>query len=307
MTRYLELVKKGIKSHTLLTDIFGYTLTLTGFADKYLAGQVTMYKSYSWLKRRFKNYIGKEEYSIPQKVDNGKVWICWLQGIDSAPDIVRECYQSIKQMMPEKEIVVITRENMSKYVQFPDYIVNKWNKGIITNTHLSDILRLELLIRYGGTWMDATTFMTGDIPRYIEESELFVYRNGWMDMEMINMASWFISVKHTNNILLSETLNLLYKYWEQYDYMKNYFIFHMFFRMVTDVYHEQWDKVPYINHMDSHLLIEELTGANRDEDIAHIKEITPIHKLTYKVEPSKIESVELQLKKLDRGETDECC
>lgn len=65
---------------------------------------------------------------------------------------------------------------------------------MISNTHLSDLLRLELLIRYGGLWIDSTTYMTGTIPAYIDDSNFFVYRNGWMDMEMINMGSWLISV-----------------------------------------------------------------------------------------------------------------
>ena len=34
------------------------------------------------------------------------------------------------------------------------------DSGQITKTHLSDLLRLELLIRYGGTWIDATVFCT---------------------------------------------------------------------------------------------------------------------------------------------------
>lgn len=51
--RIKELILKSIKSKTLLTDIFGYGLIVTKFSDKYLAGQVTMYKSYSWLKKDF--------------------------------------------------------------------------------------------------------------------------------------------------------------------------------------------------------------------------------------------------------------
>ena len=97
---------------------------------------------------------------------------------------------------------------MNEYVQFPDYIVRKWKEGVISNTHLSDLLRLELLIRYGGLWIDSTTYMTGTIPAYIDDSNFFVYRNGWMDMEMINMGSWLIFSKYTNNIILLETQSL---------------------------------------------------------------------------------------------------
>ena len=94
--RIKELILKSIKSKTLLIDIFGYGLIVTKFADKYLAGQVTMYKSYSWLKKRFwKEVQTKEELELnemPAKKDY--VWFCWLQGIDSAPKLVQDCYNS---------------------------------------------------------------------------------------------------------------------------------------------------------------------------------------------------------------------
>lgn len=41
-------------------------------------------------------------------------------------------------------------------MKLPDYIVKKWEKGRIPADLFSDLLRLELLIRYGGTWIDST-------------------------------------------------------------------------------------------------------------------------------------------------------
>ena len=58
---------------------------------------------------------------------------------------------------------------------------------------------------------------------------IFLYtRNGWMDMEMINMGSWFIYSKRTNNLLLVETRRLLYKYWRKYNYIKTTFNAYVF-------------------------------------------------------------------------------
>ena len=61
--RIKELILKSIKSKTLLTDIFGYGLIVTKFADKYLAGQVTMYKSYSWLKKKILERSSRQKKS----------------------------------------------------------------------------------------------------------------------------------------------------------------------------------------------------------------------------------------------------
>ena len=286
MFDYIRLIKKSIKSHTLFTDCFGYGLVASGFADKYLAGLVTMYKNYYWLSKRYR--VQRQDIRpVPQKEDKDYVWICWLQGLDNAPEIVKHCYDSIQYWLKDKEIIVITAENYSQYVEFPQYIIEKWEKGVITNTHFSDLLRLELLIRYGGLWLDATTYFTDKLPEYIEKSDFFVYRNGWMDMEMINMGSWFIFSRYTNNILLLETRKLLYEYWSKMNYMKNYFLLHMFFRMVTDVYQEEWSEVPMINQIDQHFLMNELDHIYNQEQCKRILDLSPIHKLTYKIATEK--------------------
>lgn len=283
-----SLIRKSIGQRTLLTDIFGYLLIKLGFADKYLAGLLTMYKSYSWVKKHFQKDLKsiQVEYSADQPgiVAEKRVWICWLQGMENAPKIVQDCYESVCYWMKDWNITVITKDNMNQYVTFPDYIISKWKSGIISNTHLSDLLRLELLIRYGGLWLDSTTYMTGVLPSYIVNSDFFVYRNGWMDMEMINMASWLMYSKYAGNKILCETQSLLYKYWERYSFIKNYFLMHIFFRMVTDENKELWEQVPMINHMDSHFLMQELPKKYDALRCKQIMQLTPIHKLTYKVE-----------------------
>lgn len=281
-----QLIKKSIEQKTLFTDVFGYSLTKTGFADKYLAGQLTMYKSYSWLNKKFENDLKQIVFELPKEqsfdLAEKQVWICWLQGIENAPQIVKDCYESVCYWMKDWKIIVITADNMNEYVQFPDYIIDKWKRGIISNTHLSDLLRLELLIRHGGLWIDSTTYMTGYLPDYIVDSNLFVYRNGWMDMEMINMGSWLMFSKYTNNRILLETQQLLYRYWKKYNYIKNYFLLHIFFRMVTDINPKLWEQVPVINHIDSHLLMQELSKHYNEKRCKQIMQLTPIHKLTYK-------------------------
>lgn len=293
MFDYKRLIHKSLKSHTLLSDTFGYGLIKMGFADKYLAGLVSMYKSYHWLQKKFGNELSKQPADVDKpKLEQKKsqkdcVWICWLQGMENAPQVVKECYHSIRYWLPDKEIVVITSDNYNEYVAFPNYIIEKWNKGIISNTHFSDLLRLELLIRYGGLWLDATTMLTGPLPKYIAENDFFVYRNGWMDMDMINMASWLIYSRRSNHLLLIETQKLLYKYWSKYSFIKNYFLLHMFFRMVCDHYPEQWNIVPYFNQVDNHLLMEELNKPYNPTRIEQIKALTTVHKLTYKFDESK--------------------
>ncbi len=50
--------------------------------------------------------------------------------------------------------VLITADNYTDYVEMDSIIVEKWKKGIINNTKFSNSLRLELLVKYGGIWID---------------------------------------------------------------------------------------------------------------------------------------------------------
>ena len=88
------------------------------------------------------------------------IWWCWLQGLDAAPPIVKACYNSLKQLTGYS-LVVIDNSNWREYVELPGYIVEKWEKGRIPAAMFSDLLRVELLIRYGGTWIDSTVLCTG--------------------------------------------------------------------------------------------------------------------------------------------------
>ena len=281
---YLRLIKKSVKSKTLVQNFFGYGLIKLGYADKYLAGQVTMYRSYNWVKRHFVKELNSLTIGQEQCSSKKRVWICWLQGIENAPKLVRDCYNSVEYWLSDWEIIVVTADNYNNYTELPVYIQEKWEKGIISNTHFSDILRLNLLIRHGGLWLDSTTLLTGPLPKYITDTKFFVYRNGWMDMEVINMASWLIYSNESNNTLLFETQQLLYAYWKKYDYLKNYFLMHMFFRMVTDKYKEQWNCVPYFNQIDCHFMMNELEKKYDRQRTIMIKQLSNVHKLTYKLE-----------------------
>ena len=59
---------------------------------------------------------------------------------------------------------------------------------------------------------------------------------------------------------------------------------HMFFRMVTDTYSDEWENVPNINQIDQHLLMNELDKEYDECRIREILRLTSVHKLTYKVD-----------------------
>ena len=241
------------------------------------------------LRKRYIDVLKKFDYLydadvFPMKKSN-KVWVCWMQGMEQAPALVKRCYRSLLENLPDKEIVLLTEENLSKYVQIPDFIMEKLHKGIITRTHFSDILRVELLIQNGGTWIDATVLCTGNVPIYMMEDEFFIFQKvkPGSDGSAINMSSWFMSAWSNQKFLLA-TRELLYAYWKKNDRMIDYFLLHLFMMIVKDYYLKEWQQkvIPYPNslpHVIQLMLFESFDQRRWDAALAS----TPFHKLTYKV------------------------
>lgn len=239
-------------------------------------------KHYIEVLRAFDANYSKSKY--PMKKSN-KVWVCWMQGMEKAPALVQRCYQSLQENLKNKEIVLLTENNLAQYVQIPNFIIEKLHKGIITRTHFSDILRLELLIQHGGTWIDATVFCSGgDIPKYMMEDEFFIFQKikPGSDGSAINMSSWFMSAWSNQKFLLA-TRELLYAYWRKNNRMIDYFLLHLFMMIVKDYYKEEWKQIiPYPNSLPHVLQLMQFEQFDQRHWDAVCK-VTPFHKLTYKI------------------------
>lgn len=239
------------------------------------------------LKKMKKKYHYLIENSIESKdksEQSNKVWICWFQGEEKAPDLVKACINSIRNNMPDKEVIVLTNETIPLYVRFPEYIQKKWKSNKIPQAHYSDLLRVELLCKYGGMWIDATVLCTSNkIPECINDAPLFVYKQldlVRLDYDPTVCSSWFISSYSNNNILLL-TRKLLWNYWKKNSTLNNYFLFHIFFSLAARRYEEEWNKVPIYNNHSPHVLFFELNNKFNETRWNEIQKFSIFHKLNH--------------------------
>ena len=235
-------------------------------------------------RKVIRQYLEENNMGMGEKRHSDIIWICWLQGIENAPEIVKLCYKSIEEHFPDKEIRVLTEKNYKEYVQFPAYIMEKLEKGIITKTHFSDLLRLEVLIKYGGTWMDATVLCTGGkIYDYMFESDLFLYQclKPGRDGHASVISSWFMTACANNPVLLL-TKHLLYQYWERKNYMIDYYLLHDCFQLALETYPEEWEKIMPVSNSTPHILLLHLFDKYDKEWFYNVTEQSCLHKLSYK-------------------------
>ncbi|CVW35605.1 capsular polysaccharide synthesis protein [Streptococcus pneumoniae] len=293
-----EIFKNLIQSRVLFRTIA--ILPLVGFSKKSLE-IVRLNNSnivLSRLRRNYRSAIQKfreeNQYSLvydqQDSSTSSKIWICWFQGLDVAPHVVRECIASVRKQLADREVVVLTDDNYHHYVTFPDHIKAKIDQGIISKTHLSDLLRLELLTKYGGTWIDGTVFCSSsDIPVYMLDSDLFLFQNlkPGLDGQALAISTWFMTAAKLHHPLLELTKDLLYLYWKKNNTMVDYFLIHHFFQLSIEEFPEYWSRVVPFNNSTPHILQLRLFEEFDETMYRHILEQTPFHKLTYKFEGEK--------------------
>lgn len=224
------------------------------------------------------------------------IWWCWLQGLENAPKIVTACYYSLRRNLPEYEIRVIEVENWKQYVQLPDYIVKKWEKKQIPPALFSDLLRLQLLIKYGGTWIDSTVLCTGfksskvqEYKKYLDV-DLFMFQYTQPDTtEGISISNWFITA-YSNNEVLMALRDMLFAYWKDNNCTLDYYIFHLFFKMVSKEFPEQIAAMPYGYSMNSLVLLHHWGEKYDQKKWDKLTSMVAFHKLNYRVSQQVLNS-----------------
>ena len=183
------------------------------------------------------NYLKKNNYNVIQKYkslninrNHGSsdiIWSMWWQGEDNAPEIVKACFASVRRHSGIHKFKVITKENMHDYIDLPEHILKKTDAGLITLTHLSDIIRFYLLSHYGGMWIDSTILVTADIPDEIFERNYYVIRHEENYYSFgVNRDRWitYLQAGKKNNLLCSFCYDFLISYWKERNFMIDYML-----------------------------------------------------------------------------------
>lgn len=284
-----KVLKEYAQSHVLFHALMMIALEGTSKKSLEIVRESVSNKIVCKLRKQYAPFIDEfkksdsERAKLPHEHSN-KVWVCWLQGMEKAPEIVKKCYQSLLDNLDDREIILLTSENYKSWVSFPSHIQEKIDDGTITHTHMTDFLRLELLEHYGGTWIDATVFCSGNnIPSFIWESDLFIYQimKPGLDAHAQRTSSWFITAC-TNHSMVMLVKELLYEYWKTHTKMVDYFLIHDFVELALEAYPEEWMKVVPVSSSLPHILLLRFEQQYDDNVWQATKKMTAFHKLSWK-------------------------
>lgn len=284
----VKLLKQYWRAGVLHVALLQFFLLRKSKTALFLLRLIVSMKTQQRLRRKYIYVLNKfdQKYTEQPHRETRKLWLFWWQGMENAPALVQKCYESVKSNLgKEWDIVLITENNYNKYASFPEYILKKLDKKQITLTHFSDLLRLELLINYGGLWLDATVLCTSsDIPKSILTSDLFVYQmqKPGADGHATILSSWCMYAK-TNNRILTATRELLYEYWKKNTNMDDYFLLHQFFTIACEYYPEEAKRIPPFCNSIPHILFLHLFDPYNEQYWNDLKQMACFHKLSYKL------------------------
>ena len=217
------------------------------------------------------------------------IWSAWLQGLDNAPEMVNVCLESHQKHLPGYEFRVLDMENYRQWVELPEWVEEKYARGMIPAALFSDVLRVAVLKRYGGVWMDASVLCTGfgnqQLQKQwteVENSRFAVfryYRKG--DRYPSGLSNWFIAAT-PDNVVLTSVYDMLTAYWRDYDCTIDYYMMHLFISCALKAFPEMERGMPKLNSRYSFFLGDALSRTYSQEAWQELVDHVAIHKLNYR-------------------------
>jgi hypothetical protein len=135
-------------------------------------------------------------------VDSGyipkRIWIYWSQGLEKAPQIVKLCVESWRKLNPEYEVSILSDANLELFIS-PGEGLAHFDQ--LTIQKRSNIIRKQLLLKFGGVWVDATVLCI----RPLREWLLSPATGGFILLKNDNpdrvVCNWFIAANQGNTFI----------------------------------------------------------------------------------------------------------
>ena len=224
------------------------------------------------------------------------VFFMWFQGENNLPIVIEKCLESIRKNIPDRKIIIITRQNIKEYTDLPDYILQKVDDGSITKTFFSDIARAALLYKNGGTWADAAIYLTKQVPSSYFDKQYYcpagIISEHKKDFRYLfnGTKGWNVSFQGTNQKgfpLYDFLFHFYCKYFSEYpthaDYFMNDYMMSLFCKhnkQFRDILNNQQENNQ--REFELALMMNKTLSERTKNKLQKLLDSNYIHKLTYR-------------------------
>lgn len=242
-----------------------------------------------FLEKEFYEFIINYEFNTCNQKNSKIIWTLWMQGYENAPELVKSTIDSIRKFaeLNNFQFILLEENTIEKYIVFPKLIKEKMDLGVMDYTKISDILRVSLLAKYGGTWVDATIYMKEEFDSSLLLQNYYTIKTGGIEDYSPNISNnrWKGFFLSGNSSLFSFTRDFFFEYYSRYDIAVDYllidYIFDMAYKYDEKIKNQMLElekSNPNLFWLESHL------GDKFDQKVwDNITETTKVFKTTYKL------------------------
>lgn len=183
----------------------------------------------AFILRKYRHLFNKySQENVQEAPRNSPIWICWWQGEEHMTPLIKGCYNRLLDMAPpDHPVTLISKETFRNYIDIPSEILKKVEQKKLTITQFSDILRFSLIRKYGGLWIDATTWVTRPISPEIFHKSFYSCRitdptiPAWGHVAGGKETPWLLA-GYRNSPLFSLCHEIFLAYWKEFRFPFDY-------------------------------------------------------------------------------------
>jgi len=155
------------------------------------------------------------------------IWTLWLQGWEQAPPIVQACITSWRRLNPAWRINALDEQSLRNFLP-AETLADIFQTPSDAIEALTDRIRIELLARYGGVWVDGATMCARPLDDWLHDhltEDFFAFERPGLNRLV---ASWFLAARRGSYIVDQWRLRTS-AYWNGRKRRGDYFWFHQLF------------------------------------------------------------------------------
>lgn len=236
-------------------------------------------------RRRFVDFVAAHMDEIreratdsEQPLSDPKIYFYWAQGVAEAPTVVQRCYRELQRWHAPEEIVLLD-EHAWEHLAIPDITRQRVEHRL---AHAAGVLRLELLSRLGGVWLDATCLVRRPLLPLVPE----LAPTGFFAFEREpNFPSSWLLISAPGNYLTAMWREAVHVYWKHFDRLLDYFVLGPLFEALCWLdppFQKQWEATPRLSAQGPHAFGLEQFEQYEPTRYAQLLNSCFVQKLTYK-------------------------
>lgn len=211
------------------------------------------------------------------------VFVYWQQGIDKAPELIKATISRMKDQIGEN-LHILTKDNYKYYVDIPEDI-----EKLSSIAHWSDYLRVALLEKYGGIWLDSTLLIGNNFYDKLRDGSIIKEGNyllaGYdIGKYGVSYVNWFMAsnqkYNYSNSMIRVGILLWIHDHNSFVDYLH---VYHLINALNTLDSKFAKETVKFVDSLDSYVLHHHLLDTNNiDSLIERNVENNLVNKLNHK-------------------------